>query len=299
MSDIKKHLCPNCGGNLIVDNDKQMYTCESCGSTYDYSYFKEEEMHETGDKYLQRGEFMAAADAYKFTLNKNPHDFHALRGLMLAVGGLKSIDEMSFIHREKTKDFEYDTEVVSKVIEGALEEDKRYFEDWGNIYFETKKVSDLKGEVESLKAEKRRIEDKLRDEINNRTGTYSENEMGMAISPKMIFILLWAGIAAIICFSIPFCIGMFSVLGSVAAFEAVCYSAFIVIVMLIGNMVFVFPKVRTMKKANDVIPECNNESKRLDEKISELENEVNKLTVKINVAGRHFTEKDKQFASGK
>ena len=25
MTMIKKHQCPSCGGNLTVDNDKQMY----------------------------------------------------------------------------------------------------------------------------------------------------------------------------------------------------------------------------------------------------------------------------------
>lgn len=84
MSRIKKHQCPSCGGNLAVDNDKQLYHCSFCGSTYDYEYFREDEMHETGEKYLSRGEFMAAVDAYRFTLTKDPHDFFALRGLMLA-----------------------------------------------------------------------------------------------------------------------------------------------------------------------------------------------------------------------
>ena len=94
MSNIKKHQCPSCGGNLSVDNDKQMYRCTFCGSTYDYEYFREEKMHELGETYLSRGEFMAAADAYKFTLKKNPHDFLALRGLLLAAAHVKDMDDL-------------------------------------------------------------------------------------------------------------------------------------------------------------------------------------------------------------
>ena len=77
MSSIKKHQCPSCGGNLIIDNDKQMYHCTFCGSTYNYEYFREDQMLQMGETYLSRGEFNAAVDAYKFTLKKDPHDFLA------------------------------------------------------------------------------------------------------------------------------------------------------------------------------------------------------------------------------
>ena len=66
MSNIKKRRCPSCGGNLTVDNEKQMYCCMSCGSSYDYEYFREEQMHDMGETYLSRGEFMAAAVASIF-----------------------------------------------------------------------------------------------------------------------------------------------------------------------------------------------------------------------------------------
>ena len=49
MSNINKHQCPSCGGSLIVDNEKQMYRCTSCGSSYDYDYFREEKLHEMGE----------------------------------------------------------------------------------------------------------------------------------------------------------------------------------------------------------------------------------------------------------
>ena len=44
MSITTKHQCPSCGGYLNVDNDKQMYRCASCGSTYDFDYFREEKL---------------------------------------------------------------------------------------------------------------------------------------------------------------------------------------------------------------------------------------------------------------
>ena len=84
MSITTKHQCPSCGGYLNVDIDKQMYRCVSCGSTYDFDYFREEKLLELGDTALSRGEFDAAVDAFKLYLQKFPHDFTANRGMMLA-----------------------------------------------------------------------------------------------------------------------------------------------------------------------------------------------------------------------
>ena len=47
MSNNKKHQCPSCGGGLIIDNDKQMYRCASCGSAYDFEYFREDRLPKT------------------------------------------------------------------------------------------------------------------------------------------------------------------------------------------------------------------------------------------------------------
>ena len=80
MGKIKKRQCPSCGGNLFDDSEKQIYRCTSCGSSYDYDYFREEQLHELGETYLSRGEVEAAVDAYRLILKKAPHDFLALRG---------------------------------------------------------------------------------------------------------------------------------------------------------------------------------------------------------------------------
>ena len=101
MSIIKKHQCHSCGGELTAGNGKQMYYCASCGSTYDYEYFGEEQMRETGETHLSRGEFLAAVDAFNFILEKNPQDFLALRGLLLASAHLTDMDEL--VREDKRK----------------------------------------------------------------------------------------------------------------------------------------------------------------------------------------------------
>ena len=90
MSITTKHQCPSCGGYLIIDNDKQLYRCVSCGSTYDFDYFREEKLLELGDTALSRGEFDAAVDVFKLILQNDPHDFQANRGMMLAAARLSS-----------------------------------------------------------------------------------------------------------------------------------------------------------------------------------------------------------------
>ena len=132
MGQIKKRQCPSCGGNLIDDSEKQIYRCSSCGSSYDYDYFREEQLHEMGETYLSRGEVEAAVDAYRLILKKAPHDFLALRGLMLAAAYLRDMDGFSRIG--DAKHFSYDSKLVGEVLDSASEEDKEYFSEFRKIY---------------------------------------------------------------------------------------------------------------------------------------------------------------------
>ena len=141
MSNINKHQCPSCGGSLIVDNEKQMYRCTSCGSSYDYDYFREEKLHEMGETNLSRNEFGAAADAYRLLLKRDPHDFQALRGLMLAAANLKDMDGL--VRKGDSKSFSYDPKLVSEVLGSASEEDKEYFEKLAKIYSDLKDLAEL------------------------------------------------------------------------------------------------------------------------------------------------------------
>ena len=176
MSNIKKDQCPSCGGNLIDDSEKQMYRCASCGSSYDYDYFREEKLHGMGETYLSRGENMAAIDAYKLILEKNPHDFFALRGLMLAAAYLKDMDGLSRIG--EAKHFSYDSQLTVEVLDAASEEDKEYFTEFGKIYVNKQKLIDLNREIKSLRKERESIEAKTRFTENTRYEYYIHTKYG-------------------------------------------------------------------------------------------------------------------------
>ena len=79
MAIIKSHLCKSCGGLLNIDLDRQLYLCPFCGITYDYEYFREENVLDISRRALNRGEFGSAKEAFEFALQKDPHNFEALR----------------------------------------------------------------------------------------------------------------------------------------------------------------------------------------------------------------------------
>ena len=77
MTIIKSHDCKMCGGPLDIDLDRQVYICPFCGVTYDYEYFRADNVREMARKALAAGEFGAAKDAFEFIISKDPHDFEA------------------------------------------------------------------------------------------------------------------------------------------------------------------------------------------------------------------------------
>ena len=287
MSKIKKNQCPSCGGNLIDDSEKQMYRCTSCGSTYDYDYFREEKLHGLGETYLSRGESEAAVDAYKLILEKNPHDFSALRGLMLAAAYLKDIDGLTRIG--EAKHFSYNSELVGEVLDAASEEDTEYFSEFGKIYVNKKELIDRKREIESLRREHESMEAKIRFTDNIRYEYYVESKYGKQ-SPKTLFIIVWV-LTAI--YSVPSFIGIFDNIdegGISILFAVICGLA-----LLIGsgiNFLFLYPRMKMIKEIDDYVRELKIESEATLRKIKALEAEADKLSDDIRKAIRNFVKKD-------
>ena len=125
MTIVKSNLCKQCGGLLDIDLDRQVYICPYCGVTFDYEYFREENVKDIATKALIRNEFGAAKDAYEFMLKKNPHDFEALRGLFFCHIKWKTIHP---ILNHSNVHFKEDDEVLKRIIERCLPEHREYFE---------------------------------------------------------------------------------------------------------------------------------------------------------------------------
>ena len=296
MSQIKKQQCPSCGGNLFDDSEKQMYRCISCGSSYDYDYFREEKLHGMGETYLSRGESKAAIDAYRLILQNNPHDFAALRGLMLAAAYLKDMNGLAGLGA--AKHFSYDSKLVSEVIDSTSEEDREYFTEFGRIYTDKKQLVDYKKEIDSLQKELNRVETTTRLTEDARYDYYFENKNGSRMHPKVMFVLIW-------------CFMGFYLMGSFMFAQMMSYGdiwslipAFAImgaVVLFVGffiNFSKVYPKIKGLKEEENYIVELNNESGRIGEQIRKVEAEADRLAGEISRSIHDFVKKDRQIMAG-
>jgi len=225
-----------------------MYRCASCGSAYDFDYFREEKLHDLGETYLARGEFKAAVDVFKLILQNDPHDFPANRGMMLAAARMNSIDEI--ISNEKPEEFSYDSKMVSEAVESASEEDKGYFIELGKVYSDKKKLADLLNEIQALKDEEQQLEATIRSTDDSRYDYYITTKYEKLKSPKSMFIVNWCFVAFFVAFAIFFVLPVI-VLGKDAVWVAYLslIGVTIAAAITINNLVSVYPRV---KKINDI-----------------------------------------------
>lgn len=289
VGKIKQHQCPSCGGSLRIDSDKQMYHCTFCGSTYDYEYFREGRIHEAGETYLSRGEFMATTEAYEFMLKKDPHDFLALRGLMLAAAHLTDMRELDQVNKE----FDYDSRIVSRVIENASEEDKKYFTEFAKVYAEKKRLFDCSEELENLLEEKNKINSVITQ--NNKVGL---GKVGSYDENKTAFIAMWIGTAFFMMMTLVFFKYMIDDYSSNPDSLAtdlpfvLSFGVISLIFLLINNLSYFLNmiKIKKMQKAN---AELYDEVNKIDDKIRKLEKESSKLTGDIRRFIHEFVRKDR------
>ena len=273
---IKQHQCPSCGGSLRIDRDKQMYHCTFCGSTYDYEYFREERIHEAGETYLSRGEFMATSDAYEFMLKKDPHDFIALRGLMLAAAHLTDMNELD----QNNTEFDYDSKIVSQVIENASEEDKKYFTEFAKVYAEKKRLVDCSEELENLLEEKKKINSVITQ--NNISGRGELRSRGDLMTG---FIALWVGFAFFMLMTIVFI--------KLLIYGWAIFFGIISLALVVSNIYGYCSGLKEFKESEKVNAELYAEVSKIDDKIRELEKESTKLTGDTRRFIHDFVRKDR------
>ena len=126
MTVIKGHICPSCAGALSIDIDKQMYICPFCGVTFDYEYFNEDSVIDLGSEALVNEEFNSASKAYAYALEKDPHDFEALKGTLCTQFRWRSFGQIKDIKKlAKLTPVQRD---ISALKNAASEKDKFFFD---------------------------------------------------------------------------------------------------------------------------------------------------------------------------
>lgn len=167
ISNLKKHTCPTCGGQLIVNEVRKMYECPFCGVTFDYEYFREDDVLERASRAIRIGEFHSAKEAYEFMLAKEPSNFEALRGMILVYAGARSTAEFADPKKLMTKNTPVVEEKIQYAIEHCLPEHQSYFSkmkelfDAAHVYEDgLNKSKDLRSDQKREYSEMQRIEDK-------------------------------------------------------------------------------------------------------------------------------------------
>lgn len=202
MAVLKSNLCPTCGGLLDIDIEKQMYVCAFCGVSFDYEYFREDNVKEVAYKALLRNEYGSAKDAYDFVLAKDPHDFDALRGLFLCK--VKWTDMKQMFNDSEVK-VTANEPALNDAIEKCLPEHKPYFEKIREALNELRHYRDLKTEAKVINEKRdktKKVLNVYQDDLYTSTHLFTEfcdgiKEMGIKAIEAAITIAVVVPLALI------------------------------------------------------------------------------------------------------
>lgn len=211
MGATKIHLCETCGGHLKVDLEKQIYICPFCGVTYDYEYFKEDDILSKAQTFEERGELDAALDAYKFYLTKDPHNTGVLKRVMLLTHHITDINVLR--EAKVLADFSSDPSGTKWVVESCDEDSKEFFETEQEIFENAYEYQNAAAELEPAEQEVTKLENKIL-ELDGLIGgqyiSYENKDMGfedhkdpreLAVKCKFLYVMatLFAALLMLAC----------------------------------------------------------------------------------------------------
>ena len=126
MAEALRHQCTSCGGDLVLDSETKLYKCPFCGVTYDYDVLESEDVLSSGLAALRNGEFSSAKEIFDKVLEKDPHNFRALRGRVMVKARMKTI--RVFENENKVAAINYGNIHIEEEARAALPENKKYFD---------------------------------------------------------------------------------------------------------------------------------------------------------------------------
>ena len=149
------HLCSSCGSGLVLDDVAKIYKCPYCGVTYDYDFWGDDDALSRGMTALRRGEFDTAKDAFDVVLAKDPQQFLALRGRMLAKARMKSIRDFENHGRLAMRN--YGVIHIEEELEAAVSTDKEYFERLRDMFKLCEEYAQAQKKMREAQDNKRKI----------------------------------------------------------------------------------------------------------------------------------------------
>lgn len=237
---------------------------------------------------------MATTEAYEFMLKKDPHDFLALRGLMLAAAHMTDMSELD----QDNKEFAYDSETVSRVIESASEEDKKYFTEFAKIYAEKKSLADCSKEIEDIRKKKNEINSLITDNITGGEGNYDKKGIRSKGELIISYIAMWVLTAFFMLMTFWFAQDLIKAYAAnsegIATIRGiVIFCGVVSLVLIVSNHLGMASSLRRLNKIQKTNADLYAEVRKMDDKMRELENESAKLTADVRRFTHEFVRKDK------
>lgn len=288
MNTLFQYLCPGCGSHLATNDERKIMVCKSCGSIYDYDYFREDKLLDMADLSRKHGEYESAAEMYSFMLDKEPDNFRALNGLMLCNNKINALSDVTTLLNKGT--FSTKEMTFERFKANCQEENKAYFEAAEDILVNARKHAELSNEIASKSAEARKLQTKIQGNKDASERQYLRNKNGGYYHPKHLFYITLVGLV----FFIAYFITVFAKSGG----EGIASSIGFMILFLLLILVPMGYSIGAMKSIKDLLslnPALNEEvDKILDEKKA-MEEEREKIYDKIKYAiqdARKLTPKD-------
>lgn len=257
---------------MEIDDNRKLMICRSCGNTYDYDYFGEENLMDAADKALADKNYSAAKDMYSFMLDKEPSNVKALRGLILATNKVAKLYDITMKIRNGS--FVPGTFNLQKYRENCGPADSQFFENTDKILALHKEYVELNKNKKTLEAE----EDSDRQNNSEQGGGFFYYASPEKLRLRMIIASIVLVILGIVTYS--FATDPETPLLMVITF------AILIIITLIYFLVALVQLTKSLKERNDTatttVDDIETRIKENNEEISRVIKEINAVFKDMN-----------------
>ena len=125
--DEKQLVCNKCGGLLVLDRERRLYECRSCGVAYSTALMADTDSSQTALHLLSKKEFAEADKLFVLELLLDPNNFTALRGRILCAGRWDNVRHIKLEGPYNAAGIKAAKELVEEAIAKTTDEDKEYF----------------------------------------------------------------------------------------------------------------------------------------------------------------------------
>ena len=204
MAKLISYSCSKCAGVLTFDEGLALFECPFCGNEFNIVELHREELAEQAESALKRLKFETAKEKYKAMLSKNPRDFEALLGMILAAGKISSADDLKNLDKVKN----YDPAPAKHALRDAKiasEENADYFEKLTLLF---KLADDYKAHWHERDERTQNARNSFRDiaekeaEINMEKELEKDRLKSIATDMPMFAALVWIWVYLIKCFNL-------------------------------------------------------------------------------------------------